>query len=123
MLNRQRPGFALNSGLKQLTVEGNCFKNGLRMMEGVVQLSSLVSLNLGSCKLDAPAVGVLNQRLREGWCLISFDTSCNPVGSDAISELLRVLADNIYLISLNIAKSDVEATAQEKANADYQKSV
>jgi hypothetical protein len=107
------PGFALNSGLKRLTLEGNCFKNGLRMMEGVVQLSSLVFLNLASCRLDAAAVSVLNERLREGWGLISFDISCNPVGSDGISELFQVLADDIYMTSLNVSDTHCDASIAE----------
>ena len=99
-------GFSMNNSLERLDMHGNFFPTSFRVIEGITQIQKLIYLNLSNCSLNGAAVEILCDEFHNGWGLIVLDISGNDqLGSEAMIDLLDVLADNIYLTSLNISET------------------
>ena len=104
-------GFFENNSLKRLDIHENYFPSGAKLVEGICNLDNLVSLNISNCSLSESACLVLSNKMSEGWGLISLNISHNSsIGTSGIAAILSVLADNIYLVSLNISDTGCDAS-------------
>lgn len=108
-------GFAENQNLKYLDIHDNYFPSGTRLIDGISQLNHLIYLNLSNCSLSEASCSSLSKQIGEGWGLISLNISQNrEIGNDGISELLSVLKNNIFLVSLNISDCGFDSKVNSK---------
>jgi hypothetical protein len=90
-------GFSRNKYLRYLNISGNSFPTGTRLVESILQITTLRYLDISNCKLQSSACIAIASVLKRGWALISLDLSHNRIGQLGAQVLFEALAVNTTL--------------------------
>jgi Ran GTPase-activating protein (RanGAP) involved in mRNA processing and transport/predicted nucleic acid-binding Zn-ribbon protein len=113
-------GFRKNAHLKYLNISNNMFPTGSRLVEGISHLHRLRLLDISACGLGEAACAVISKRFSQGWGIIRLNMSKNPIGTDGISKLLKVLCSNDTIVELNLSETRLESVIAEDLHAFLQ---